>query len=425
LKKLLLIILLLSTILYSQKKGGHSGGFQNFGQLKPTVLILPVSGSTISLSYLYRIPYNRLIFEKSGNSFKASVRILVEVIKDDEFIKRDIVDKSITVSDFEITESKSVAIEGVINFNLEADDFNIKGLITDLNSQKEFRLATETINALRYLESGIFKPIVINLNDSNCSGSNLPLIVNFGGSIPYSSQDYQLVIPVADTLAESVTIEMRNNENEPITKKLTEYYLTPISVVECDDKLFIGNGNNISKTKNFILRNFSNKLNEGILITTIKIDDNDIEEDFPLRVVWLHKPFSLRNPEFAIEMLKYIEDGEVVSKLLGADEEDYQKELYDYWQQYDPTPDTKFNELMEEFYSRIDYAAMEFRGISKKNGLSTDRGKIYIKHGKPDKIERSSDSHGYVVETWIYNKLNQKFLFVDKQGTGNFILING
>jgi GWxTD domain-containing protein len=80
---------------------------------------------------------------------------------------------------------------------------------------------------------------------------------------------------------------------------------------------------------------------------------------------------------------------------------------------------------MEEFYSRIDYAAMEFRGITKNNGLSTDRGKVYIRYGKPDEIERSSNDLGYVVETWIYSTPNQKFVFVDQQGTGNFILING
>jgi GWxTD domain-containing protein len=124
-------------------------------------------------------------------------------------------------------------------------------------------------------------------------------------------------------------------------------------------------------------------------------------------------------------MLKYIEEEEIVSNLLDEDEEDYQRVLHNFWKQYDPTPETEYNELMEEYYSRIDYAALEFRGISKQNGLSTDRGKIYIQHGKPDNVERASDTNGYVVETWIYEMLNQKFVFVDKQGTGNFILIEG
>ena len=80
---------------------------------------------------------------------------------------------------------------------------------------------------------------------------------------------------------------------------------------------------------------------------------------------------------------------------------------------------------MEEYYSRIDYAALEFKGITKKNGLSTDRGKIYVKFGKPDKVERYSNDYGYMIEQWIYENPEMKFIFVDKMGTGNFVLVEG
>ncbi len=424
-KKLLLFILLLSTVLLCQPRGKRPDGIRNFRQLKATVQLIPKSDSVISVSYLYRIPYKQVIFEKDGDSFKASVRVLVELMKDEELVERNFEDKKVTVNDFDITQSKSVAIEGVINFDIEAIEYVVRGVVTDLNSQNELRLSPVEIDGISCLESGIFKPMIINFAESNCNGKNLPLIVNQGGSIPFNSQDYQLVIPVADTTVELITIEMRNNDEEPFTQILTESYITKISVVECNDKLFIGQGENVQPTKNFILRNFSKNLQEGILILTIKLNEDGEEQEFPTRVAWLNKPISLRNPEFAIEMLKYIEEEELVSNLLDEDEDDYQKALHKFWKQYDPTPETEYNELMEEYYSRIDYAALEFRGISKKNGLSTDRGKIYIRHGKPDEIERASDTHGYVVETWIYKRLNQKFVFVDKQGAGNFILIAG
>ena len=425
-QKLLLIILLLTTFLYSQERGNRPRGFRNFRQLNATVQLIPKSGIDISVSYLYRIPYNQVIFEKDGDSFNASVRVLVEVMRDEELVERNFEDKKITVTDFDITQSKSVAIEGIIDFEIDADEFVIRGVVTDLNSQKELRLSPVEIDGMSYLESGIFTPVVINFAESNCNGKNLPLVVNHGGSIPFSSQDYQLVIPVVDTTVEQISIELRNNdEDNPSTQTLTESYITKISLVECNNKLFVGQGNNVLITKNFILRNFSQYLHEGVLIATIKLSEDGEEHEFPIRVVWLNKPISLRNPEFAIEMLKYVVEGELVSNLLDEDEDDYQKVLHEFWKQYDPTSETEYNELMEEYYSRIDYAALEFRGISKDNGLSTDRGKIYIKHGKPDNIERASDSQGYVVETWIYKILKQKFVFVDKQGTGNFILIEG
>jgi len=425
LKKLLLIILLLTAVLSGQQRGNRPNGIRKFRQLHATVQLIPKSGSEISVSYLFRIPHNQVIFEKDGDSFKASVRVLIEVMKDEELVERNFEDKKVTVNDFDITQSKSVAIEGVINFEIEAAEYVVRGAVTDLNSHNEIKLAPVKINGMSYLESGIFKPVIINFAESNCNGKNLPLIVNQGGSIPFSSQDYQLVIPVADTTVEQLTIEMKNNDEEPFTQTITKSYITKISVVECKDKFFIGQGDNVLITKNFILRNFSRNLQEGVLVATVKLNEDGEEHDFPLRVVWPNKPISLRKSEFAIEMLKYIEEEEIVSHLLDEDEEDYQKVLHKFWKQYDPTPETEYNELMDEYYSRIDYAALEFRGISKKNGLSTDRGKIYIKHGKPDKIERASDSRGYVVETWIYKSFNQNFVFIDKQGTGNFILIEG
>lgn len=424
-KKLVLIILLLSTVLYSQQRGNRPRGIRNFPPLNPTVQLTPKSINTISVSYLYRIPYNLIIFEKYGDSFYASVRVLVEVIEDEELIERNFEDKKITVTDFDITKSKSVAIEGVINFEIKASDYVVKGVVTDLNSQKELRLSPAELDGTSYVESGIFTPIVINFAESNCNGKNMPLVVNQGGSIPFSSQDYQLVIPIADTTVDHISIDLRNNDEELTPIELTESYITKISMIECNDKLFVGQGNNVLTTKNFILRNFSKNLHEGILIATVKLNGDGEEHEFPIRVVWLNKPISVQQPEFAIEMLKFFEGEEKVSNMLDEDEDEYPKMIHEYWKQFDPTPGTEYNELMEEYYSRIDYAALEFRGISKNNGISTDRGRIYIKHGKPDNIERASNSLGYVVETWIYKKFNQKYIFVDKQGTGNFILIEG
>ncbi|MCK5700070.1 MAG: GWxTD domain-containing protein, partial [Cyclobacteriaceae bacterium] len=335
-------------------------------------------------------------------------------MKDDELVRRDIQDKKISVNDFDLTQSKSLAVEGVVKFDLEADDYMIRGEFSDLQSEKIIKLVPVNIDGIEYKETGIYDPIVINLDqNATCNGKSLPLIVNQGGSIPFNSQDYQLLIPVADTTAETISIEMMNNEKDLIIKTISESYVTGISALECNGKLFIDTESDIQKTKNFILRDFCQDLNEGLLLATINIGKEGKSQDFPISVFWVNKPISLRNPEFAIEMLQYIEEETVLSELLDADNDEYQNVLHNYWKKYDPTPDTEYNELMEEFYSRIDYAALEFRGISKKNGLSTDRGKVYIRFGEPDEIERFSNDLGYVVETWIYTTPSQKFLFVD------------
>jgi len=427
-KKLLILLLCAFTFLHSQpnRKFNRGEGFGNRFALKPTVLVVPESGTSISVSYLYRIPYDLLVFEKKANNFIASGRILVEVKKDNELVRREIQDKKISVNDFNLTQSKSMAIEGIIKFDLEADTYLIEGELSDMQSEEVIKLRPVNIRGMDYIETGIYDPIVIKLENSNCNGTSLPLIVNQGGSIPFNSQAYQLIIPIADTTAETVTIKMKNNEKDLIIKTISESYVTGISALECESKLFLNTeDSSTQKTKNFILRDFSQNLDEGLLLLTINKGKEEKSQDYPIRVLWINKPISLRNPEFAIEMLQYIEEDSIISKLLDVDNERYPIVLHNYWKKYDPTPNTEFNELMEEFYSRIDYAALEFRGIGTKDGLSTDRGKVYIRFGKPDEVERYSNELGYVVETWTYATPHQKFVFVDQQGTGNFILIEG
>ena len=92
---------------------------------------------------------------------------------------------------------------------------------------------------------------------------------------------------------------------------------------------------------------------------------------------------------------------------------------------YKRQPHTKYNELMNEFYSRIDYCEKNYRSLSGNGGAKSDRGKTYIKFGAPDSIDRYTNNDDKVVETWIFKKQNRTFLFIDKDGTGKFQLAEG
>jgi len=151
-------------------------------------------------------------------------------------------------------------------------------------------------------------------------------------------------------------------------------------------------------------------------------EEKSIDEKYKSKIVWFNKPFSLMDPEKAIEFLNFVESDSIVYSLLKQSSSDYPKLLNNYWAKFDPTPETTYNEVMFEYYSRVDYAIKEFKGIGKGNGAKSDRGMVYIRFGKPDKIERSSNPEGQVMEIWTYSNSERKFTFVDKKGTGNFSL---
>ncbi|MGH9883541.1 MAG: GWxTD domain-containing protein, partial [Pyrinomonadaceae bacterium] len=121
---------------------------------------------------------------------------------------------------------------------------------------------------------------------------------------------------------------------------------------------------------------------------------------------------------------------------LTSDEEREQF-IQHFWLIRDPDPDTEENEYKDQYYERIAYANERFS--SGKAGWLTDRGKIYIKFGKPDEIEshpaggsyeRPSYEGGGSASTYPFEKWFYRFIpgvgsgieleFIDPTGTGEY-----
>ena len=93
-----------------------------------------------------------------------------------------------------------------------------------------------------------------------------------------------------------------------------------------------------------------------------------------------------------------------------------------FWKSLDPNPQTEKNELMDEYYKRVNYANENFSNMGME-GWRTDRGRILIKFGFPDDIERHPFEAGtYPYEIWRYYDLRKVFLFIDRTGFGDYVL---
>ena len=125
-------------------------------------------------------------------------------------------------------------------------------------------------------------------------------------------------------------------------------------------------------------------------------------------------------------------------KPLTTDEE---REVFieQFWANRDPDPRTPTNEFKEEHYRRIAYANERF--ASGVPGWRTDRGKIYIIHGKPDEVEAhptggpyerpmeegGGESVAYPFEVWRYRHIDGmgediQLTFVDQSNSGAYEL---
>jgi GWxTD domain-containing protein len=93
----------------------------------------------------------------------------------------------------------------------------------------------------------------------------------------------------------------------------------------------------------------------------------------------------------------------------------------EFWKKKDPNPVTTHNERMDEYYRRVKYANLHFKGL--RDGWETDMGRVYVIFGQPTDVERHPfDIDKKPYEVWSYDDLNRHFLFVDEDGFGDFRL---
>jgi hypothetical protein len=79
---------------------------------------------------------------------------------------------------------------------------------------------------------------------------------------------------------------------------------------------------------------------------------------------------------------------------------------------------------MAEYYRRADYSYFNFRSIGQKDGVFTDRGKIYMLNGPPTQINRQMQPDSHPREVWSYeNRVARVFVFIDESKTGEYRLV--
>jgi GWxTD domain-containing protein len=104
------------------------------------------------------------------------------------------------------------------------------------------------------------------------------------------------------------------------------------------------------------------------------------------------------------------------------------KFLATFWTSRDPSPGTADNPVRDAFYARIDDANKLYResGRSSTPGWRTDRGRIFLRNGKPDDVWRR-EKEGYTppLEVWKYTRGRSRYyIFGDRSNFGNWRMLH-
>lgn len=389
-----------------------------------------LSDSVYKCYFLFKIPNSSLVFEKDNSKFISRFEIALEIKNSqDQVIQRKFSKDLIELNEYEKTISENEFILNFIEFELSPDTFLCNVTFTDLITGKPFDIYHQKLDLARTKDSPRW--LLIKPNQSNGLG-NFEVEI-FGNIIPHSPNNYDLFLIGNFDLSKIEKVKVKSDDSVFVKYDFISYNNISPKLHLQNNKILLelepelnsiltDSGRTNKKANVLVIKNINEKLFEGnYSIVLYSANELPIKE-IPISVIWIYKPKSLADYDLALEMIEYIEVDESYRTYFSSDSEKKNK-LFNYWKQKDPTPSTSFNELMYEFYTRVDYAQKEFISVSQRNGAKTDRGKILILNGKPERVDRNVNSDGKVIESWYYVNPERVFTFIDLRGDGSFKIL--
>ncbi len=359
-----------------------------------------------------QVPYSNIQFVKLEKGFQAKYSVNLTVFDDDreDVIKNYLFEETVNASNFNQTSSPRNYNLSLRTFQLEPDDYVLKCIVEDLDSKRT--VTTEHEIEVLEIDDEVGLSDILLVNEIIETEQGKRLVPNVSQSVESMDQVIKFYYEAyADEMMDTKIVYSIKDKNE------NQNYTHTI-----DKKLSKGT-NEIYGSLKYPSFTF------GEYELVVKIQDttgtliSGIGKSFYAKVLGI--PRSITDLDKAIDQMTYIAESSEISTIEDTDTfEDKLNAFLNYWEKKDPTPNTRVNEVMLEYYRRIDFANRNFEAY-KNDGWRTDMGMVYVSLGPPDYIDRhpfAIDSKPY--EVWDYYNINRRFVFVDYTGFGDYRLVN-
>ncbi|MFN3195056.1 MAG: GWxTD domain-containing protein [Chlorobiota bacterium] len=325
--------------------------------------------------------------------------------------------------DYDNTQSKSIFLESFEEVVVPNDDYSIS-FEFEIKKNSTSNVQKHSIN-LTEIE-GKYSPIFLNTPREDVYTNLDPFLLK--NTISFDAKGCKVIIPTQSLGENNYTykiIKKKEVENSPLNwDEKNEFDGICKKLTNIDFKI----ENNFSDIKFSLGRNSKyNALDFNIPVDKILpgqyelqlLKNNQIFKTYSFEIRWHNRPISLNNLDYAIELMKYIASEKEIEKLLDSD--DLSKNFLDWWSDKDPTSFTPFNEAIQQYYSRVDYAFFSFKTISESDGALTDRGKVFILKAFPTKVEEAFENNETLIK-WKYQNIKKEYVF-ELINAGNYRLV--
>ncbi len=357
------------------------------------------------------VPYIGIQFLKSPQGFTANYSVTVSVFDQSKanLITEKMWNETVNSKTFENTLSKFNYYISLKSLMLDPGMYFMRIEVVDKDSEKNY--VREELVEIRDLTAPVSVSDILLVKEKIRVGGEDRIIPNISKNVAAQKEGLNFLYEIYADTPKTV-----NTAYVILDKDRKEIFKQNSSV-------------NLRQGKNEQLQNLQNtELEMGIYHLAIIINDENGKEisnrtkRFFSR--WAGLPSSVRDLDKAIDQMIYIaKSGELKNIKKAENQQEKSKRFMEFWQAKDPTPNTEQNEVFEEYYRRIAFANEKFKNY--QEGWRTDMGMVFITLGAPNNIERHPfefDSKPY--EVWDYYDINQRFIFVDQTGFGDYRLLN-
>ncbi len=397
-------ILLTVSYVYSQKGGMPA----NVKKEKVIISGYPkVTNDPDSLKILIymQIPYTSMQYVKIDSKFVAryEATIALQSNKGTQLF-REVWQDSIVLYDYQHTRSNLLSRTLMVTYPLDEGKYKIVGDLLDLDTKKHYKNSVKI--DVSDFDDQIFinKPILLEKFDGDWGfGNNLiPAIKNSAFNV-----DDGLLFYLSGKVSPG-KYKLKNT----FSNKSNELFYESTIIDSSINGLF----EHIIKLPKDTIQGINFKI-ESELIQS-KYSTNKSTEVMLKRVGISHM---IQNIEEALKQMNYILEPREKRRIRKTPNSKKEKLFKELWDKRDPTPGTVKNELMDTYYSRVEFANSQFE--SHIEGWKTDMGMIYILFGPPDDIQKYVDQYQGIYETWHYYRISKSYTFVGDM-FGNYSLLN-
>ncbi|MEX0770372.1 MAG: GWxTD domain-containing protein [Balneolaceae bacterium] len=413
-------------------------------------LLLPSKEGSGHLTVSFRIDYDLLPFRKTNSDirkpdpsyeFHSSVRMNLEVFKGSlnnrrsgfEPVARSSWSDTAWATTYEQTRSRSEHLEGAMHTRLNPGDYSLMLQFNRGETTRESRSRDRNVSVPDFQNTDkAFFAFLEDYNENEDRQVTVRLL-NYGENILYG-QNFQLMILLPQELNES-GYELNIHRLQPGSQQNTRGEPLFRQQITADDLIFT-DGFSRLEGETLPLLQFE-KQEEGYPVAVIEVPNRQFPNT-ELRMTltpegstepiaeknihsrWLDMPVSLLNLDIAVNMLRFIVDQDRIRQINRGSASEREEKFRDFWAERDPPPNPEYNELLAEYYRRIDHAYQNF-STPGTPGFETDQGQTYIRMGPPNRRERRFPTDGPTREIWYYN--DQTLVFEATTGFGDFRLV--